>query len=72
MPTTSLWEEDSFEPDVLEAMRAAYRMARQSPQLEYAAESIGEALAERIVDLAGAGETNPALLCYGALLRLLN
>jgi hypothetical protein len=72
MPDTPFWEEDTFEPDVLEAMRAAYRMARQSPQLEYTADSIAEVLAERIVDLAGAGETNPALLCCGALLGLLN
>jgi hypothetical protein len=68
----SFWEEDSFEPDVLEAMRTAYRMARQAPQLDYAPDSTYEVLAERIVELAGAGETDPGLLCYGALLRLLH
>jgi hypothetical protein len=72
MPAAPFWEEDSFEPDVLEAMRAAYRMARQSPQLEHAADSICEILAETIVELAGSGETNPGLLCYGALRRLLH
>jgi hypothetical protein len=72
MPAIPHWEEESFEPDLLEAMRAAYRMARQSPQLEHAADSICDILAERIVELADAGETNPGLLCCGALLRLLH
>jgi hypothetical protein len=72
VPAAPLWDEDSLELDMLEAMRAAYRMARQSPQLEHAADSICEILAERIVELAGAGETNPGLLCYSALLRLLH
>jgi hypothetical protein len=66
------WEEDNFDPDVLEAMRTAYRMARRSPQLDQAPDSAYEVLAERIVELAGAGERDPGLLCYGALLRLLH
>jgi hypothetical protein len=64
--------EDYFEPEIMEAMRAAYRMARDAPQLENAAETMTEVLAEKIVELAEEGETDPALLCYGALRRILH
>jgi hypothetical protein len=60
--------EDYFEPEIMEAMRAAYRMARVAPQFENAAEG----LAEKIVELAEEGETDPAPLCHGALRRMLH
>jgi hypothetical protein len=56
----------------MEAMRAAYRLACGAPQLENAAEATAEMLAEKIVELAEEGETDPQRLCYGALRRLLH
>lgn len=50
----------------------AYRMARKSPQLEDAAEVTTEVLAEKIIELAEGGETDPQRLCSAALRRLLN
>jgi hypothetical protein len=64
--------EDDFEPEIMEAMRAAYRMARGAPQLENAAEATTEILAEKIIELAEEGETDPQRLCSGALRRLLH
>jgi hypothetical protein len=72
MSDIQLPEEESFEPEVLEAMRTAYRMARESAQLENAAESTTEILVEKIIELAEAGETDPARLCNSALRRLLH
>jgi hypothetical protein len=39
MPIEPLADEENFEPETLEAMRTAYRMARQPPQLEHAADA---------------------------------
>jgi hypothetical protein len=64
--------EDCFEPEIMEAMRAAYRMARDAPQIENAAEAIKEVLAEKIVELAEEGESDPARLCERALRRMLH
>jgi hypothetical protein len=66
-------KEDHFEPEIMEAMRAAYRMALGAPQLENAAEVTTEIiLAEKIIELAEEGETDPERLCSGALRRLLH
>jgi hypothetical protein len=45
----------SFEPEVADAMRAAYRMVCATPHLK----DIGGALAEKIVEIGRAGETDP-------------
>jgi len=50
-------------PEIMEAMRATYRMARDAPQFENAAEAMKEILAEKIVEIAEEGETDPARLC---------
>jgi hypothetical protein len=72
MAIEPLADEENFEPETLEAMRTAYRMARQPPQLQHAADAMADALAEAIIELAEAGETNPGLLCYNALRRLMH
>ena len=63
---------DSFEPEVVEAMRAAYRMACEALQLKDAADAMTDNVAKRIFELAEAGETDPERLCIGALRRLLH
>jgi hypothetical protein len=66
-------KEDYFEPEIMEAMRAAYRMARGAPQLKNAAEATTEIiLVEQIIEVAEEGETDPERLCSGALRRLLH
>jgi hypothetical protein len=60
----------SFRPEVIEAMRTAYRMACGTPQLRYSAYERTAIVAEKIVELAQAGETDPGRLCTGALRRL--
>jgi hypothetical protein len=54
-------------PGVVEAMRAAYRMACDTPQLRYSADERTAMVAEKIIELARAGETDPGRLCAGAL-----
>jgi hypothetical protein len=56
----------SFEPEVADAMRAAYRMVRATPHLK----DIGGALAEKIVEIGRAGETDPNRLYTRALQQL--
>jgi hypothetical protein len=53
----------SFEPEVADAMRAAYRMVCAAPDLK----EVGGALAEKIVEIARAGETDPNRLYARAL-----
>ena len=57
----------SFPPEVVEAMRAAYRMACDTPQLRDSADERTAMVAEKIIELAQAGETDPGRLCAGAL-----
>jgi hypothetical protein len=71
MPSPDEFLMDDFELDVAEAMRTAYRLARKAPQLKNSGEDITDIiLAEKIVELAEEGETDPKRLCSGALRRL--
>jgi hypothetical protein len=67
-------ERDSrhLRPGVVEAMRAAYRMACDAPQLRLSADERTAMVAEKIVELAQAGETDPGRLCTGALRTLVH
>jgi hypothetical protein len=53
----------SFDPEVADGMRAAYRMVCAAPHLK----DIGGALVEKIVEIARAGETDPNRLYARAL-----
>jgi hypothetical protein len=59
-----------FAPEVVEAMRTAYRMACDTPELRCSADERTAMVAEKIIELAQAGETDPTRLCTGALRRL--
>ena len=59
-------------PEVVEAMRMAYRMACDTPQLRYSADERTAMVAEKIIELAQAGETDPRRLCTGALRRIIH
>jgi hypothetical protein len=63
---------DSFEPEVVEAMRMAYRIACATLQLRDQIDAMTEVIATNIVELAQAGETDPDRLCTGALRRVLH
>jgi hypothetical protein len=60
----------NFRPEVVEAMRLAFQMACDAPQLRNSADERTALVAEKIVELAQAGETDPERLCTGALRRV--
>jgi hypothetical protein len=60
----------SFPPEVVEAMRLAFRRACDTPQLRYSVDKRTGIVAEKIIELAHAGETDPGRLCAGALRML--
>jgi hypothetical protein len=60
----------SFRLEVIHAMRASYRMACEEPRLKDASDGSTEIVAEKILELAEAGETDPARLCSTALRSL--
>jgi hypothetical protein len=60
----------SFRLEVVHAMRTAYRMACEEPRLKDAGDGMTEIVADNILELADAGETNPVRLCSAALRRL--
>ena len=62
--------EYSFRPELIAAMRAAFLKACEAPQGRDAGPGMTELVAERILELADAGETIPERLCRGALHRL--
>jgi hypothetical protein len=70
MPDKTGLSDWSFRPEVIEAMRTAYRMACDAPLLRNSADERTALVAEKIVELAQAGETDPERLCTGALRRL--
>jgi hypothetical protein len=63
---------DSFEPEIGEAIRAAYRMACEALQLEDQIDALTDDIAKKILELAESGETDPDRLCAGALRTLLH
>jgi hypothetical protein len=63
---------DSFDPEVVEAMRTAYRMACEALQLKDRIDAMTDVVAKTIFEIAEAGETDPDRLCAVALRRLLH
>jgi hypothetical protein len=70
MPKKQFLTEYSFRPELIAAMRAAFLKACEAPQVRDAGHGMTELVAERILELADAGETVPDRLCAGALRRL--
>jgi hypothetical protein len=62
--------EYSFRPELIAAMRAAFLKACEAPQVRDVGPDAMEIVAEKILDLAQAGETNPERLYTGALRRV--
>ena len=58
-------------PILIAAMRAAFLKACEAPQVRDAGDGMMAIVAEKILQLAEAGETNADRLCTGALRRLL-
>jgi hypothetical protein len=62
--------EYSFRPELITAMRTAFQKACEAPQVRDAGGGAMEIAAEKILELAEAGETNPERLYAGALRRV--
>jgi hypothetical protein len=60
----------SFEPEVADAMRAAYRMVCEAPHLRDMGGAMIAIVAEKIVEIGRAGETDPKRLYARALRQL--
>ena len=70
IPSTQRLSVYSFRLEVIHAMRTAYRMACNEPRLKDASDGSTEIVAQKILELAEAGETDPARLCSAALRSL--
>jgi hypothetical protein len=70
MPKNQRLAVDRFRLEVVHAMRTAYRMACEELRLKDAGDGMTEIFAEKILELAEAGETDPERLCSLALRRL--
>ena len=69
MPTTTFVDRAfrSFDPESLRVMGVAYEMARTALQYGYKDTIADDIVANKIIELAKAGETNPDLLCEETL-----
>ncbi len=70
MPKKPAAREYSFGPELIAAMRTAFLRACEAPQVRDAGHGAVEIAAEKILELAQAGETNPERLYTGALRRV--
>lgn len=70
MPKKQFLTEYSFRSELIAAMRAAFLKACQAPQVRDGGHGMTGLVAEKILELADAGETIPERLCMGALHRL--
>jgi hypothetical protein len=70
MPKKPAPREYSFRPELIAAMRMAFLRACEAPQVRDAGHGAMEIAAEKILELAEAGETNPERLYMGALRRV--
>jgi hypothetical protein len=59
-----------FPPELVVAMRVAFLKACEAPQVTDAGGDMTESVAQKILELANAGETCPERLCAGALRKL--
>ena len=71
MPNKKPLTEYRFRLELIAAMRAAFLKAREAPQVREAGHGMTGIVAEKILELAEAGETNADRLCAGALRRSL-
>jgi hypothetical protein len=62
--------EYSFRPELIAAMRATFLKACEAPQVRDVGHGAVEIVAEKILELAQAGETNPKRLYTAALRRV--
>jgi hypothetical protein len=70
MPKKPAPSEYSFRPELIAAMRAAFLKACEAPQVRDVGHGAMEIVAEKILELAQAGETNLERLYTGALRRV--
>jgi hypothetical protein len=70
MPKKLAPREYSFRPELVTAVRTAFRKACEAPRVREARHGAMEIAAEKILELAEAGETNPERLYIGALRRV--
>jgi hypothetical protein len=56
-----------FDPEAVRVMGVAYEMVRAALHCEYSDMVSGEVIANKIIELAKAGERNPDLLCEETL-----
>jgi|GraSoiStandDraft_29_1057270.scaffolds.fasta_scaffold3296361_1 hypothetical protein len=71
MPNKQHPTEHRFRLELIAAMRTAFLKACEAPQVKDAGHGMTGIVAEKILELAEAGETNADRLCTGALRRLL-
>jgi hypothetical protein len=71
MPNNQSLTEYRFRLELIAAMRTAFLKACEAPQVRDAGHGVTGVVAEKILELAEAGELNADRLCTGALRKVL-
>ena len=69
MPIRPHLNGQKFDPETIRVMGLAFETARVALRLADRADLANEVLAQKIVDLAKAGERDPERMCEGVLLQ---
>jgi hypothetical protein len=67
MPITPYLRRKVFDPEIITAMGVAFEQACRALGLSLTRDAVTERVAQVIIDLAEAGETDAERLCRGAL-----
>jgi hypothetical protein len=69
MPIRPYLDGHRFDPETIRIMGVAFEMARAALRIANRDDLTNEVIAQRVIELAKAGERDPDALCEGALNR---
>ena len=67
MPITPYLNGERFDPEIMRVLGVAFGLVCIALQVEGSGDDVKQAIANKVIDLAKAGERNPDLLCERVL-----
>jgi hypothetical protein len=71
MPITPFLDGQRFDPETIRVMGVAYEMVRAALYIADRSDLVNQVIANKVIELAKAGEANPNLICEQASIYFL-